>query len=471
MDYITSWIMKFFVYISSWVKGFSKTRLIKYEEWEIGNKLKILLLGYNGARSTGADVRVAVIAKELDRLFGKENIEISVMTLDSANSKGYFEPHIRLIKLSYIYFMDILKACSSHHMIVLCEGATLKSKFSNALTLCFCQAAGTMKKQKKPCIAFGVEAGEMDEFIIKAVREMCDKTYFIARSKESLRRINVLGLEGHLGTDVAWTFESKPENKDRIKKDLLTSGWDGKKPLLGISVMNPYCWPIKPSIFKLIRSVITNKWDLHYKKWYYFSGSKEKEKLFDEYLKNIAFAINKYSEVMDFHTVIIGMDAHDVRAAKKLQTHLKKPGIFFSSKNYDGYEIKEILSSVILLITSSYHSRVLSLATKVPAIALSMDEDLKNIFNETGQVEKFYFEVGEENLGNKLYRAIRMIKVNEDLIFRELDKSIDYYYKKRDQMGLFLYEFTKNSFKGINLKRNMYGSKEPKEQKDSGKVS
>ena len=34
-----------------------------YEEWEPGKKLKILLVGYNGARNTGSDVRVAAIVQ------------------------------------------------------------------------------------------------------------------------------------------------------------------------------------------------------------------------------------------------------------------------------------------------------------------------------------------------------------------------------------------------------------------------
>ena len=41
-----------------------------YEEWKPGMKRKILLVGYNGARNTGSDVRVAAIARQIRELFG-----------------------------------------------------------------------------------------------------------------------------------------------------------------------------------------------------------------------------------------------------------------------------------------------------------------------------------------------------------------------------------------------------------------
>lgn len=49
----------------------------EYEEWRPGMKRKILLAGYNGARNTGSDVRVAAIAKQIRELFGKEKLLFS----------------------------------------------------------------------------------------------------------------------------------------------------------------------------------------------------------------------------------------------------------------------------------------------------------------------------------------------------------------------------------------------------------
>lgn len=46
----------------------------EYREWHPGEKLKILLVGYNGARNTGADVRVAALARQLKEIFDPANL-------------------------------------------------------------------------------------------------------------------------------------------------------------------------------------------------------------------------------------------------------------------------------------------------------------------------------------------------------------------------------------------------------------
>ena len=67
------------IYLITALSGFSG----KQEKWEPEKKLKVLLVGYNGARNTGSDVRVAAIARQVKALFGADKVKLSVMTLDS----------------------------------------------------------------------------------------------------------------------------------------------------------------------------------------------------------------------------------------------------------------------------------------------------------------------------------------------------------------------------------------------------
>ena len=123
----------------------SVARLGRYETWEPGEKLKILLAGYNGMRNTGADVRVVAMVDQFYRLIGRDQIEIGILTLNIERTEAYFKPPTELIEFNSVFFKDLLKACKRYHIAVLSEGSTLKSKFSNALTLFFCEAAGIMK--------------------------------------------------------------------------------------------------------------------------------------------------------------------------------------------------------------------------------------------------------------------------------------------------------------------------------------
>ena len=79
----------------------------------------------------------------------------------------------RQVPFGTLFFAKLFEACSLNHVIVLCEGSTLKSKFADALTLYSCEAAGIARAQGKPCIAFGSEIGAMNPSIERAARDLC----------------------------------------------------------------------------------------------------------------------------------------------------------------------------------------------------------------------------------------------------------------------------------------------------------
>ncbi|MDD5748262.1 MAG: polysaccharide pyruvyl transferase family protein [Actinomycetota bacterium] len=441
MDNATAWI----------VEGISQiSALPKYKTWKPGEKLKILLVGYNGKRNTGADVRVAEMVKQFYRVLGKDHVEIGVITLDEELTKVYFNPPTKQIEISSIYFKDTLDACCDYHMAVLCEGSTLKSKFANALTFFFCEAAGIMKKQGKPSIAYGSEAGEMDEFVQKAAQKLCSETYFISRTQASLDIIKRMGLKGHLGTDTAWTFP--PADRAWAEKELREkTGWDGKKPIVGAAVINPFYWPVKPSLVKVAKSALRRNWEMHYDKWYFFSWSPEREKLYKAYIEGIANALNEFSRKHNAHVIAIGMEALDYDAIGDFTKLIEGPTGFFSSRFYDGFQMTAILHMLSVLVTSRYHARVLSSSAGVPAIAVSMDERLYNVFNEAGHLEDYYISTDEPQLGDKLTDRIEKCWENREKVSKEVLETVPGYFRKMSEMGSFFREWVIKSFPGIEL--------------------
>ena len=96
-----------FIFLMTGVARFSKLLarmgIGSYEEWKPGRKLKILLVGYNGARNTGSDVRVAAIAQQIRELLGKDHVHITVMTLDAESLSGYFDEDVELLPFSSLF--------------------------------------------------------------------------------------------------------------------------------------------------------------------------------------------------------------------------------------------------------------------------------------------------------------------------------------------------------------------------------
>lgn len=98
MDIIIEWIVRLMVWLSSprfiGTSGFgallSRLGIVRYEKWQLGQKLKLLLVGYNGARNTGADARVVALVQQLTEEFGDEQIELTVMTLNADNWASRF---------------------------------------------------------------------------------------------------------------------------------------------------------------------------------------------------------------------------------------------------------------------------------------------------------------------------------------------------------------------------------------------
>lgn len=446
MDRFTVVIIKLMIILSKLAPLLSRFGLLEYDRWERGKKLRILLVGYNGVRNTGADVRVATIVEQLEDLMGVENIEITLLTQNTENLKVYYGGHILLQHTSSIYFIDVLKACSRNHLVILCEGSTLKSKFANALTLFFCEAAGIMKKQGKPSIAYGSEAGYMDRFVERAAKDLCSKTYFIARTQASLGIIKELGMGGHLGTDTAWRFQSISK-KNWVTDKLMATGWDGKKPVLGIAVINPFWWPVKPSLFRLAKAFITGDWAFHYQKWYFYSWSDKRRELFENYIAAISEAVNEYMKNNDVYVAIIGMEMLDADACYALKKCLKQEAEVFLARDYDGYELSQLLRSLSVLVTSRYHARVLSMENHVPAVAISMDERLDNILGELGQSETLLLRVDDVHLKERLLEALEYIESHRAALSSQIKLKLPYYYSTMDDMGRFLKEYVNKSFR------------------------
>lgn len=232
------------VRIMVWLSGHAgKIPGIPAHTYQPGQPVRILLVGYNGARNTGADARVDALIGQLRRRFGT-TVELSVMTLDQEATKRMFGD-ARQIQFSEVFFLPLLKACSQADVVLLCEGSTLKSTFANALSLFFCQAAGICRAQGKPCIAYGSEVGSLDPVLQEAVDSYFKDVLFIARSKGSFDRCKELGLCPVLGTDTAWDFQSQEYDEEAVRI-LMEQGWDGKRALMGIAPINPFCRPAMP---------------------------------------------------------------------------------------------------------------------------------------------------------------------------------------------------------------------------------
>ena len=443
MDRILCLLISLITAFSRFSKFFARLGIGSYEEWETGKKLKILLVGYNGARNIGSDVRVAAIARQIKDLLGKDCIQITVMTLDAKSLEGYFDEDVNLLPFSSVFPWHVYRACTSHHAAILCEGSTLKSTFANALTLFMCEAAGIMSNQGKPCLAYGSEVGYMEPFLEKAAARLCRNTYFITRTQGSLNALRKIGLHGHGGTDAAW-FYDQAIAAGEAEQMLLKQGWDGKKPLLGIAVINPFCWPVRASLWKWLKGICKGDLSGQYDKWYFFSDSPARREAYQQYIQEIARAVSSFLQKYDYFPVLIGMERLDEKACRALMERLPCPGAMFLSGECPANRMAGILHRLSILVTSRYHAAVLSMEKSCPIVAVSMDERLDGIMQELSLDRKYLLHVTDEALGEKLYSALADAHSDQDAVHRHIQSQLIGYRNKLTDMGVFLKQYIQN---------------------------
>jgi polysaccharide pyruvyl transferase WcaK-like protein len=436
MDPVVAWVTRLLVMLAKYVR---------FDTWQEGERLKILLIGYNGRRNTGADLRVAAMVEQFYHLLGRDAVEIGVLTLDAASIRGYFPPSVKLEVFDPMDLLPLLKIGSAYHMGVLSEGSCLKSKFANVLTLLFIGFAGAMKRQGKPCLAYGSEAGRMDPLIYRTAQHLCDETLFIARSRPSLQIIDAMGLEGVVGTDTAWIVRPAPASWAR-RELVRRAGWDEERPLLGVAVINPFWWPVKADLVKYLLGGRKKAPLTHYAGWYFLQDSDERRALFHRYLSNIAEAVNAWTERHHAHVVLFGMEALDEDACVRLQRRLSTPAPIFSAVHYDGYQLTALLRELSLLITSRYHARVLAMPAGVPSIAVSMDERLRNLLAEAGHLKDYYVEAGDPQLSPRLLAALETLWANREEVREEMLAAIPHYLHMVADMGRVFRDFVDAAF-------------------------
>ncbi len=445
MDRILSLIVRMVVWLSGFARPLSRLGLFHYEEYAEGQPLKILLVGYNGARNTGADARVVALTQQLEKALGAKEVVMTVMTLDEQNVSGYFSEAVRIWHFTTVFMCSLLRACSQHHVAILCEGSTLTPTFAEALCVFFCEASGIMKRQGKPCIAYGSEVGRLSGWLAKLSTDLCSDTYFIVRTEESLQNLTALGLKGHVGTDTAWTFQNV-EGEDWARQQLLDAGWDGRQPLMGVAPLNPFCWPVRPSLWRWVKALLTRDFTQQYDKLYFFSDSQKRRERFKTYLEAMTTATNQYSQAHNAFVVILGMEQLDTRVCELMEKEVAQPHVVFTSKTSNVFQMTGLLRQLSILLTSRYHASVLSMERSIPIVAVSIDGRLNGVMREVGLADDYLHRATDDNLASRIIASLQLTGEREEAISERIEQQLRIYKDKTAAMSQFFVTWLKEQF-------------------------
>jgi len=408
----------------------------KGKPWQPGEKLKLLFAGYNGTRNTGSDVRPEETLRQLRHVLGPDKVAFTIMSQDFALTRGYFDGATQ-VRLPDIFPPFLSREVPLHHGVVAHEGSAFKSKFANALTTMMIGSLGIASAQNKLSVGYGSEAGHMDPLVAKMCAKYCKDSLIITRSEESRTILRELGVPTELGTDTAWTFEPLPSEYGR--KVLRDVGWDGKLPVLVVCPINPFWWPVKPSLLKYAARVTTGAYkDSHFRTVYFHKSGRTVDQAFERYLNAIANAVGAYRQKRSVFVVLVATEQLDARACHRISEKLGQVPVL-TSEDHDMYQLVSILRACHMMISSRFHGIVTSMPGLVPSAGITMDERIRNLMRERGH-QNLLMNVDDPDLEPKLLVALETLARDGESIADGIGRAVARNLRAMARMGVYFEE-------------------------------
>ncbi len=421
--------------------------------WKPGEKLKLLFAGYNGARNMGSDVRVEEILRQIRHILGADRVELSVMSQNFNFSRGYFEG------TNQVYLPDIFPPFLAHEVplhdgVVACEGSMFKSKFANALAAMMIGSLGIAAAQNKLSVGYGAEAGYMDPLLAKMCGRYCKNSFVITRNEESRGVLRNLGVPTELGTDTAWTFEPSPPEFGHTV--LRKTGWDGRAPVLVVCPINPFAWPVKPSVAKYAARTLTGAYkDSHYRTVYFHNSGPAADQAYRKYWNAIANAVDAFRKKKNVFVVIAATERLDTDPAKRIAEKLGGVPVV-TSDEYTMQEMVSVLRACHMMASSRYHGIVTSMPGQVPSVGITMDERIRNLMRERGQPD-LVMTVDDPELEGKLLAALEKLSSEGEAIATGIAKTVVKNLKVMARMGVYFEEEVQRRYPEFETRRGEWG--------------
>jgi polysaccharide pyruvyl transferase WcaK-like protein len=424
-----------------WIFGFGK-------RWTPGERLKLLFAGYNGTRNTGSDVRVQEMLRQIRHVLGEQNVEFSVMTQHFDRTKGYFEG-ARQVHLPDVYPPFLFREVHANHGVVACEGSMFKSKFANALTTMMIGSLGLASAENKLSVAYGGDAGHMDDLIEWMCGRYTKESLVITRSLESQHLLSSLGVPNELGADTAWTFEPHPQ--EYAHKALREAGWDERTPILALCPIHPFVWPVRASIGKFLARTVTGAYkNSQYRTVYFFESGADVDRKFQHYINGYKNAAKAFVQKHHVFPILVAMERLDAIACHEIAKDM--PGIpILTSDDYDMFQLVSILRACTYMVSSRYHGIVTCMPGGVVSAGVTMDERIRNLMRERGH-QHLLLTVEDPDLEPKLLQVMESLVVEADAIRQSIGKTVVNNLKALSRMSIFLEDEIRRSYPDFPLR-------------------
>ncbi len=395
---------------------------------------RVLLLGYNGANNTGSEALLQADIADVRAVLGPEAV-ITIPTLNEANLRRYVKeaPNVRIVRIPALFFLALRRLVRENDLLLLVEGSTYMDTWTSAMLWAYLWATRCAHAMGKLSLAYAVDAGQLSPLNQRLVRREASKTgLIITRSGAAADRLRAFGVTAPLQVtaDNAFNFSTDPADEGLVQRvwPEATSG------LVGLAVVDFHLWP-----------VVIRPWGPKgacYRWPYYFSRSPERRRASGSLADTYAALADRLIEEHGKSIALIAMEQVDEPLARLIERRMTQAGRarVFSSREYDASKMTVLLRSLDLLITSRYHAGVLSLAARVPQMAVGHDLRLKSLYRELGW-EEYFFPPARPGLGETLANRARTLLADKAGVEEALTRGYEEHLKKAQRNRTLLRSF------------------------------
>jgi hypothetical protein len=263
-----------------------------------------------------------------------------------------------------------------------------------------------------------------------------------------------LGVPTELGTDTAWTFEPLP--LEYWRKALQDHGWDGYTPVLIVCPINPFWWPVKPSLAKYAAHALVGSYkDSHYRTLYFHKDGADVKAAFERYLAAFAKAVDGFRRRRKVFVALVAMEQLDTIACDRVAEKLGGVPVFSSSK-FNMYELVSILRAGHLMASSRFHGIVTSMPALVPSCGVTMDERIRNLMHDRGH-DDLLMNVDDSDLEPKLITALEKLYAEGEHIADGIGRTVVKNLKLMAQMGVYFEEELQRRYPEFPTRKGQWG--------------
>lgn len=301
--------------------------------------------------------------------------------------------------------------------------------WTSALLWAFLWATRSAHRQKKPCVAYAVDAGNLSPFNKWLVKREASKTdLIITRTQYAAERLEEIGVNAPITStaDCAFTFQEDPDDHNFLEKIWSESADDPgmEDGMVGLAVVDFSLWPV------VIRPW-GHKKDLY--KWpYYFSRSEERKKVHKQLVEGWSREADRIIEKHGKKVALICMEELDQPLAEDIYQKMRNTDKckIISSKKYNASQMASMLCKLDLLVTSRYHAAVLSLRSKVPQIAVAHDTRLTSFYHDLHLHQDYFICHDDPHLWQDLTKKVDLLLGDPSLQRPQLERGL------QDQLSL-----------------------------------